>query len=44
MTFEGGPITFEERKAFLQSINQFVPRRRSTKNKAGKTIGVKAKG
>ena len=41
VTFEGGPITFEERKTLLQSINQFVPRRRLTKKqKTDKTTGV----
>ena len=34
ITFEGGPITHEERKILLQSINQFTPRRRSSKNDA----------
>ena len=32
ITFDGGPITYEERKELLQSINQYIPRRRSAKN------------
>ena len=32
ITFDGGPITHEERKELLQSINQYIPRRRSAKN------------
>lgn len=28
ITFEGGPITHQERVELLQSINQYVPRRR----------------
>ncbi len=34
LTFESGPVTHEERKELLQSINQYVPRRRSAKNGA----------
>ena len=29
ITFDGGPITYQERKELLQSINQYVPRRRA---------------
>ena len=32
LTFDCGPITHEQRKELLQSINQYVPRRRSAKN------------
>jgi len=36
LTFEGGPITHAERKELLQSINQYVPRRRSAKKNTDK--------
>ena len=34
ITFEGGPVTHEERKRLLQSINQYVPYRKSAKTNA----------
>lgn len=51
LTFDGGPITHEQRKELLQSINQYVPRRRSAKNNTDadnadtngfKKIGIKS--
>ncbi len=43
VTFEGGPITYNERKVLFQSINQFSSRRRPSKNNIDEATVAKLK-
>ena len=44
ITFEGGPVTHKERKRLLQSINQYVPYKKTAKSNTETANGDSQKG